>query len=129
VLAGEILSPCCNEQPSSNFCSLRYTLPDSSSAPNQKFLYTFHMLRILLLLSIAITVYAFVDCARTPQEEVRKLPKWAWLLLIVLFSPSPIVSIAWLVIGRERGRGNGGWKRPPRKIIPPDDNPDFLRNL
>jgi len=50
-------------------------------------------------------------------------------LLIVLFSPSPIVSIAWLVLGRQRGRGNGGWKRPPKKIIPPDDNPDFLRNL
>ena len=87
------------------------------------------MLRILLLLSIAITVYAFVDCARTPQEEVQRLPKWAWLLLIVLFNPLPIISIAWLVIGRQRGRGNGGLKRPPRKIIPPDDNPDFLRNL
>lgn len=87
------------------------------------------MIRILLLISIAITVYAFVDCARTPQEGVQRLPKWAWLLLIVLFAPSPIVSIAWLTIGRQRGRGNGGWKRPPKKIIPPDDNPDFLRNL
>jgi hypothetical protein len=87
------------------------------------------MFRILLLISIAITVYAFVDCARTPQEEVQKLPKWAWLLLIVLFSPSPIVSVAWLVIGKQRGRGNGGRRKPPRKIIPPDDNPDFLRNL
>ena len=87
------------------------------------------MVRILLLISIAITVYAFVDCARTPQEEVQKLPKWAWLLLIVLFAPSPIVSVAWLVIGRTRGRGNGWPKRPPRKIIPPDDNPDFLRKL
>lgn len=87
------------------------------------------MLRIILLVFIALTVYAFVDCARTPQEEVQKIPKWAWLLLIVLLAPSPIVSIAWLVIGRQRGWGNGGGKRPPRKIIPPDDNPDFLRNL
>jgi len=45
------------------------------------------MIRILLLISIAITVYAFVDCARTEQEEVQRLPKWAWLLLIVLFAP------------------------------------------
>lgn len=87
------------------------------------------MVRILVLISIAITVYAFVDCARTPQEEVQKLPKWAWLLLIVLFSSLPIVSVAWLVIGKQRGRGNGGRRKPPRKIIPPDDNPDFLRKL
>lgn len=87
------------------------------------------MFRIVVLLLIALTVYAFVDCARTPQEEVQRLPKWAWLLLIVLFAPSPIVSIAWLIIGRQRGRGNGGFRRPPRKIIPPDDNPDFLQNL
>lgn len=87
------------------------------------------MIRLILLFSIAITVYAFVDCARTPQEEVRRMPKWAWLLLIVLFSPSPIISVAWLVIGRDRGWGNGGRKNPPRKIIPPDDNPDFLKNL
>ncbi len=87
------------------------------------------MIRILLLISIAITVYAFVDCARTEQEEVQRLPKWAWLLLIVIFAPSPIVSVAWLVIGKKRGRGNGGFRKPPRKIIPPDDDPDFLRKL
>ncbi|CAB4531848.1 Cardiolipin synthase N-terminal [actinobacterium SCGC AAA044-D11] len=78
------------------------------------------------LIVLAFTFYSFFDCARTPQEEVRKLPKWAWLLLIFLFST--LGSILWFVIGRPKrnpGKGRGGRGR----IIPPDDDPDFLRKL
>ncbi len=82
-----------------------------------------------LLITIALldlTFYAFFDCARCPQEEVRKLPKWAWLLIIFLFSP--ISAICWFFIGKPKrnpGPGRGG----RGKIIPPDDDPDFLRKL
>lgn len=81
------------------------------------------MIRVLVpILVIAITIYALIDCARNP--EPRNLPKWGWILLIVLITP--IGAIAYLIAGRtNRGPNSGGKKR----IIPPDDNPDFLRKL
>ncbi|CAB4731272.1 unannotated protein [freshwater metagenome] len=80
----------------------------------------------LTLIVLAFSFYAFFDCARTPQEEVKKLPKWAWLLSIFLFST--LASILWFVIGKpKRNPGNGRGGRG--KIIPPDDDPDFLRKL
>ena len=85
------------------------------------------MTRLLpLILILAISVYAFVYCARTPQESIQKFPKWAWILTI-LVAPFAIGGIAWLLIGRSRGLG--GPKGGRKKIIPPDDDPDFLKNL
>jgi len=84
---------------------------------------------LLTLLVLAFSFYAFFDCARTAQEEVLKLPKWAWLLLIFLFSS--LGAILWIVIGRPKrnpGQGSGG-RGGRGKIIPPDDDPDFLRKL
>jgi hypothetical protein len=84
-------------------------------------------MRLLLpVASLALSFYAFFDCARSVQEEVRKLPKWAWLLIIFLFSS--VGAIFWFLIGKPRrnpGNGRGG----RGKIIPPDDDPDFLRKL
>ena len=81
---------------------------------------------LLTVASLALSFYAFFDCARSVQEEVRKLPKWAWLLIIFLFSS--VGAIFWFLIGKPRGNpGNGRGGRG--KIIPPDDDPDFLRKL
>lgn len=63
------------------------------------------MTRLLpLFLILAVSIYAFVDCARTPQESVQKLPKWGWILAI-LIAPFAIGGIAWLLLGRARGLG------------------------
>ena len=87
------------------------------------------MIRVLpWLLSIALTVYAVVDCVQTEEPTVRNLPKLLWLLLILLF---PIVGpIAWFIAGRPaRGpAGRGPRSRPPAPRGP-DDDPDFLRRL
>jgi len=82
---------------------------------------------IPILIVLGVTIYALIDCARTPQEEVRNLPKWAWLLLIIFFET--IGGIAWLIAGRPKiiGSGTGIPKKP--RIIPPDDDPDFLRSI
>ena len=83
------------------------------------------MSRILpILIILGITIYALIDCARTPQEEVRNLPKWAWLLLIIFFET--IGGVAWLIAGRPMRQGSAPKRR---KMIPPDDDPDFLRSL
>jgi hypothetical protein len=80
---------------------------------------------ILILLPIVFTIYTLVDCAGTDAAEVRNLPKWGWILLIVFFNP--IGSIAYWIAGRPRRRGiNRGGQR---RILPPDDDPDFLRKL
>jgi hypothetical protein len=38
----------------------------------------------LLILSVALTLYTFIDCARRDETEIQKLPKWGWLLIILL---------------------------------------------
>lgn len=81
---------------------------------------------LLTVASLAFSFYAFFDCARSAQVEVRKLPKWAWLIIIFLFSS--VGAIFWFLIGKpRRNPGPGGSGRG--KIIPPDDDPDFLRKL
>ncbi len=83
------------------------------------------MLKYLIVFIIIGDIYTLVDCAITPQEKVRRFPKWAWLLIIVL--TGIFGDIAWFIAGRPRKRGqNRGGKG---RIIPPDDNPDFLRKL
>jgi hypothetical protein len=77
------------------------------------------------LLSLALTIYCLVDAIQTSDEDVRNLPKMAWLVLILLF---PLVGPgAWLIAGRPR-RGRRAVRRPPRPRGP-DDDPDFLKDL
>ncbi|MFF0483987.1 PLDc N-terminal domain-containing protein [Streptomyces sp. NPDC004435] len=92
------------------------------------------MLRaLMILLPLALTIYAFIDCLNTPEDEIKHLPKVAWVIIILLFwVVGPVV---WLVAGKKRqpagggfggfgGRGGrgGGW-------VAPDDNPEFLKSL
>ena len=83
------------------------------------------MLKYLIVLAIIVDIYAFIDCAMTPQENVRRFPKWGWLLIILFIGT--FGAISWFVAGRPRkpGQNRGG----RGLIIPPDDDPDFLRKL
>jgi hypothetical protein len=98
------------------------------------------MLRVLPeLVWFGLLVFCLIDCVQTPDGDVRNLPKWGWILLMVLL---PLVgSVAWLVAGRpERGAGRPArapwpatrtagfpeYERPPRG---PDDDPEFLRGI
>lgn len=84
------------------------------------------MLRFVLpLLSLALTIYAVVDCIQTPEDQVRHIPKIFWIVLVILI---PWVgSIAWLIAGRERGVPPR--RRPLSGPKGPEDDPDFLRGL
>lgn len=88
------------------------------------------MLRYLpFLLIIALTIYAFIDCLNTPEEEVKHLPKVVWVLIILLFSiVGPVV---WLFAGKKRtaGVGGGGGRARRTQWVAPDDNPEFLKSL
>ncbi|MFI7500651.1 PLD nuclease N-terminal domain-containing protein [Streptomyces sp. NPDC049687] len=87
------------------------------------------MLRYLpFLLVLALWIYAFIDCLNTPEEEVRGLPKLAWVFVILLFGEVLIGPVAWLVAGRpRRARAAGG--PAPARWVAPDDNPEFLKSL
>ena len=86
------------------------------------------MLRAIpIVLSIALTIFALADCIQTTDDKVRGIPKWAWIVLIVLL---PWVGpITWLVVGKERKPGGGGPRRQRPGPLAPDEDPDFLRQL
>ncbi|MCX4818586.1 PLD nuclease N-terminal domain-containing protein [Streptomyces sp. NBC_01142] len=89
------------------------------------------MLRYLpFILMLALTIYAFIDCLNTPEEEVKHLPKVVWVLIILLFTiVGPIV---WLFAGKQRRAVSGGGMRGSagsRGWVAPDDNPEFLKSL
>lgn len=86
---------------------------------------------LLVVISLALTFYTFVDCAMRDETELRGLPKWGWLLVIFFFGL--ISSIAYLYAGRGPKNGaprpNFKKRNPPKRAKGPDDDPDFLRSL
>ncbi|MCT7350812.1 PLD nuclease N-terminal domain-containing protein [Streptomyces sp. 15-116A] len=97
------------------------------------------MLRVLMfLVPLALSIYAFIDCISTKDEDIRHMPKPLWAILVLLF---PLVgSISWIIAGKKRQpAGAGGsigtaWSRGGRgggrqQWVAPDDNPEFLKSL
>ena len=101
------------------------------------------MIRLELALgfvSLCLMVFCLVEVIRTPEEDVRNLPKMFWLLLVLFF---PLVgSVAWLVAGRPQSapRRPGPYERnapqfpeydrPGRAAASnPDDDEAFLRQV
>lgn len=90
------------------------------------------MLRVILVVAaIGVTIYAAIDCLRSPAGEIRGLPKPVWLVLIAVTVMFGIGGVAYLLFGRPVP---GGDARPPGpgrvyRGPAPDDDPDFLRSL
>ena len=99
------------------------------------------MIRLLpYAIELALVVFCLIDCVQSDEHRIRNLPKWAWIVLIVLL---PIVGpIVWLLAGRptrsSAGRGaplptrTAGYpesERPRPRPKSPDDDPEFLRSL
>ena len=60
------------------------------------------MRALLPVLVLAMTIYALLDCARTPEELMpARMPKVVWIVLIASPRRGP---------GRRRRR-SGGWRR------------------
>lgn len=64
---------------------------------------------LIYLLPLALTIYAFIDCLNTPEDEAKHLPKIAWVFIILLFwIVGPLV---WLGAGKMRHAPAGGRTR------------------
>lgn len=55
----------------------------------------------IAIVSVIILLWALVDVIRRPQERMRHLPKWAWILIVVF--GNTLGQLVYLFVGRETG--------------------------
>lgn len=68
---------------------------------------------LFTLITIALMVFALVDIIRRDDGQVRFMPKFVWLLLVVLI---PFLgSVLWFALGREYPEGGIQLGRPARR--------------
>ncbi len=71
-------------------------------------------------------VFTTVFAASANKPEVRLLPKWLWVALCAVV---PFFGgLLYLMVGRPLGREPGGLGGRG-KVIAPDDDPNFLRDI
>lgn len=82
---------------------------------------------ILALVLTAVMVFSIVDIATIDRSRVRHLPKFVWMVLVVV--TSVLGSMLWFAIGRER-KGLGGQSAGRRpKPLGPEDDPNFIDDI
>jgi len=91
-----------------------------------------------VILLVVLFIYGLIDCLRSDRADVRSIPKPAWILVIILL---PLIGVLlWFFLGRPQyattprsGRpatGSAGTFVPrPGRVVAPDDDPAFLRDL
>lgn len=68
---------------------------------------------LISLLVVALMVFALVDIIRRDDSQVKYMPKFVWLLLVILL---PFIgSVLWFGIGREYPEGGVRFERPVRR--------------
>jgi hypothetical protein len=88
---------------------------------------------LIPLIITGLMVFSIVDLLTIDSSRIRALPKFTWIILVILL---PLIGgILWFMAGRERlePREHGRYGAPPsvRRSGPtaPDDDPEFLRRL
>ena len=92
---------------------------------------------LAVLLATGLLVYSVLGIATTHEQDVQRLPRPVWLLLVVLL---PVAGpLAWLTAGRPArttparsgtgGPSAGSGRRGRPAPSPPDDDEAFLRSL
>lgn len=79
---------------------------------------------------VVFTVFVAVFAGSANKADVRGLPRWVWVLLILV--ATPIGGLLYLIFGRPiAGAAGSDNARPGRRSAPvaPDDDAAFLRRL
>jgi hypothetical protein len=77
---------------------------------------------VLAVAVIGLGVYAFVQALQTDASQIRVMPRWLWVAVILAF---PLVGpVAWILTGRQ-SRASITDEGP----MGPDDDPEFLGRL
>jgi len=80
-----------------------------------------------LVVEAGMAVFCFIDLLRAPEEATRLVPRWAWVLGLLVV-PS-VGSVAWLVAGRHRrARLRGAANDPAPPPDPAMDRPGTMRS-
>jgi hypothetical protein len=81
----------------------------------------------VIVFVVIFNVFTTVFAASANKTEIRLLPKWLWVLLCALI---PFFGgLLYLMVGRPLGPGPGNYGGGGGKVIAPDDDPNFLRDL
>ncbi len=87
---------------------------------------------LFFLVSVLFWLWAIFDSLTCEERRVRNLPRWAWLVVILV--GLELGALAWAIFGRPHARGQLAARtagQPPtgRGPVGPDDDPEFLRNI
>ena len=78
------------------------------------------MVRVALAIAaliVVIAIFCAIDALMIDRSRIRALPRWVWVLLIVLLPA--LGSVLWMLVGRGK----------LAKSVAPDDDPEFLAQL
>lgn len=83
---------------------------------------------LVIVVGVAIFVYALFDLIATPAHQARFIPKPIWFVALLVV---PLGPLAWIFFGQKpspRGPSSPPVQRRP-SARGPDDDPDYLRDL
>jgi hypothetical protein len=82
---------------------------------------------VAVIFVVVFGVFSTVYAAAAKRSEVRVLPKWVWVLMCAFI---PLVGgLLYLTLGRPIGPTPPMKRGPQTKVVAPDDDPNFLRDL
>lgn len=84
-------------------------------------------------------IYALADVVQAEEAELGRIPKWAWVLLVIIV---PVAGpLTWMILSyqyKQQARGGspapqlrnpGASRRRAARPLAPDDDPEFLWRL
>lgn len=86
----------------------------------------------MIAIPLAVIIYALFDAINSDKSEVRRMPRWTWIVAIIFL---PLVgALLWFFFGRPKKErqappNTSTWQQPERPPQGPDDDPDFLKGL
>ncbi|HEY6738725.1 MAG TPA: PLD nuclease N-terminal domain-containing protein, partial [Actinopolymorphaceae bacterium] len=76
------------------------------------------------VIGLILAVFGLVDLALSRSDDVRRLPKSVWFLVVLVPVAGPV---AWFLWGRPQQAAES--ESTPERPLAPDDDPEFLGTI